>query len=260
VFGVEVKVGVNGYGTIGKRVALAVAKQDDMRLVGIVKKSVDAAAFQAVAQGLRLYVPGDEDVKVFESAGLKVEGTLRDLLGKVDVIVDATPGGVGQQYKPLYEKFGVKQVYQGGEKPDVAEVSFNSLCNYEEDQDAWRALFKALSYPEGFSYLRIGLDPGATCSLAAYADKLLVWVEKLDCRSVGERVKWLIDVVKPRRYSVNIGSGPGFEELVESLLGESMEFNVVYEEATTAKPVKSKLRDYIKDEDMLAAMTIALIH
>jgi glyceraldehyde-3-phosphate dehydrogenase (NAD(P)) len=132
VFGVEVKVGVNGYGTIGKRVALAVAKQDDMMLVGIVKKSVDAAAFQAVAQGLRLYVPGDEDVKVFESAGLKVEGTLRDLLGKVDVIVDATPGGVGQQYKPLYEKFGVKQVYQGGEKPDVAEVSFNSLCNYEE--------------------------------------------------------------------------------------------------------------------------------
>jgi hypothetical protein len=129
-----------------------------------------------------------------------------------------------------------------------------------EDQDAWRALFKALSYPAGFSYLRIGLDPGATCSLAAYADKLLVWVEKLDCRSVGERVKWLIDVVKPRRYSVNIGSGPGFEELVESLLGESMEFNVVHEEATTAKPVKSKLRDYIKDEDMLAAMTIALIH
>jgi glyceraldehyde-3-phosphate dehydrogenase (NAD(P)) len=132
VLEVKVRVGVNGYGTIGKRVAFAVAKQDDMELVGVVKKSVDIAAFQAVAQGLRLYVPGDEDVRNFESAGLKVNGTLQDLLGKVDVIVDATPGGVGQQYKPLYERFGVKQVYQGGEKPEVAEASFNSLCNYKE--------------------------------------------------------------------------------------------------------------------------------
>jgi glyceraldehyde-3-phosphate dehydrogenase (NAD(P)) len=129
---VRVRVAVNGYGTIGKRVALAVARQDDMELVGVVKKSVDASAFQAVALGLKLYTPTSEDSKLFEKAGLKVHGTLQDLLGKIDVIVDATPGGVGQQYKPLYEKFGVKQVYQGGEKPEVAEASFNSLCNYKD--------------------------------------------------------------------------------------------------------------------------------
>ncbi len=128
----KVKVAVNGYGTIGKRVALAVTRQDDMELVGVVKKSVDASAFQAVALGLKLYALTSEDIKLFEQSGLKVNGTLQDLLAKVDVIVDATPGGVGQQYKPVYEKFNVKQIYQGGEKPEVAEISFNSLCNYKE--------------------------------------------------------------------------------------------------------------------------------
>jgi len=129
-----------------------------------------------------------------------------------------------------------------------------------EDPDAWRALFKALSHPTGFSYLRIGVDPGATCSLAAYADNLLVWAEKLGCGDVGRRVKWLIGVVEPRRYVVNIGSGSGLEELMESLLGENVEFNVVPEETTTVKPVHSKIKDYVRDEDILAAMTIALIH
>lgn len=31
----EIRVAVNGYGVIGKRVAEAVAKQEDMRLVGM---------------------------------------------------------------------------------------------------------------------------------------------------------------------------------------------------------------------------------
>ena len=33
----KIKVGVNGYGTIGKRVATAVSKQDDMEVIGITK-------------------------------------------------------------------------------------------------------------------------------------------------------------------------------------------------------------------------------
>jgi glyceraldehyde-3-phosphate dehydrogenase (NAD(P)) len=32
-----VKVAINGYGTIGKRVADAVAEQDEMEIVGVVK-------------------------------------------------------------------------------------------------------------------------------------------------------------------------------------------------------------------------------
>jgi glyceraldehyde-3-phosphate dehydrogenase (NAD(P)) len=132
VIPVVVRVGVNGYGTIGKRVAHAITLFPESSLEGIVKKNPDYAAFQALSKGFKIYVPSSEDAARFDEAGIPVAGTLEDLLGKVDVMVDATPGGVGVRYKPLYEKHGVKAIYQGGEKPDVAKISFSSLCNYNE--------------------------------------------------------------------------------------------------------------------------------
>ena len=43
-----VKVAVNGYGNIGKRVADAIAKQGDMQLVGVSKTRPNFEAFVAV--------------------------------------------------------------------------------------------------------------------------------------------------------------------------------------------------------------------
>lgn len=127
-----VRVGVNGYGTIGKRVAWAIRMIEGLELVGVVKKNPDYAAYQAAAQGVKIYAPDEKSLKAFEEAGVRVAGILGDLLGRVDVIVDATPDGVGAQYKPVYESRGVKAIYQGGEDADVAEASFTSLCNYRE--------------------------------------------------------------------------------------------------------------------------------
>jgi glyceraldehyde-3-phosphate dehydrogenase (NAD(P)) len=125
-----VKVAVNGYGTIGKRVARAVALQPDMAVVGVVKNRPNWEALSAYKLGFPLYVPEDR-VDVFEKAGLRIEGTLRELLEKADVVVDATPGGVGAKYKPLYEETGIKAIFQGGEDASIAEVSFNALANYD---------------------------------------------------------------------------------------------------------------------------------
>ena len=127
----RIRVGVNGFGTIGKRVAEAVTLQPDMELVGVVKTRPDYAAYYAASRGIKLYAPADR-LEEFEKRGLPVEGSVEDLLEKVDVIVDATPGGVGAKYKPLYEEKGVKAIYQGGEKADVAEASFSTLCNYDQ--------------------------------------------------------------------------------------------------------------------------------
>lgn len=132
----EIKVGVNGFGTIGKRVALAVMLQRDMSLVGVVKRKVDYSAYYAASKAIPLYVPGEAEAEEFDKAGIKVAGTLQDLLKRVDVIVDATPEGQGEKNKPVYEEAGVRQVYQGGEKPGVAEVSFSSLCNYDDARGA----------------------------------------------------------------------------------------------------------------------------
>ncbi len=125
-----VKVAINGYGTIGKRVARAAALQPDMTVVGVVKNRPNWEALSAYRLGFPLYVPEDR-VEVFEKAGMRVEGTLEELLQKVDVVVDATPGGVGEKYRPLYEKAGVKAIFQGGEDASVADVSFNALANYD---------------------------------------------------------------------------------------------------------------------------------
>ena len=53
----KVKVGINGYGTIGKRVATAVNQQDDMEIVGITKTRPTYEAKDAVKKGYPVYVP-----------------------------------------------------------------------------------------------------------------------------------------------------------------------------------------------------------
>ncbi len=127
----RVKVAVNGYGTIGKRVADAIKLQPDMELVGVAKTSPNYEAFTAVKKGYKLYVPKENAAK-FEKAGIQVSGYIEDMINEADIIVDTTPNGIGASYKPLYQKFGKKAIFQGGEKADVAEVSFSALCNYNE--------------------------------------------------------------------------------------------------------------------------------
>jgi len=127
---VRVRVAINGYGTIGKRVADAVAKQPDMEVVGVVKTRPSFEAERAAQMGFPLFVGGDGTAADFDAAGLRVAGTVADLLGKSDVVVDATPDKVGKENRKLYEAANVRAIFQGGEKADVAEVSFNALGNF----------------------------------------------------------------------------------------------------------------------------------
>ncbi len=127
----KVRVAVNGYGTIGKRVAEAVSRQPDMELVGVTKTRPSFEARRAAEKGHPLYVAGDGALTEFTGAGLPVAGTLSDLLAKVDVVVDAAPEKVGRENRSLYDARGVRAIFQGGEKSDVAEASFSALGNYD---------------------------------------------------------------------------------------------------------------------------------
>jgi glyceraldehyde-3-phosphate dehydrogenase (NAD(P)) len=128
----KVKVAINGYGTIGKRVADAISLQPDMEVAGVTKTKPDFDAKMAVKKGYKLYAAIPERVKVFEEAGIEVHGTVEELLENVDLVVDCSPNKVGAQNKPLYEKLGIKAIFQGGEKKDVADVSFNAIANFEK--------------------------------------------------------------------------------------------------------------------------------
>ncbi len=125
-----VRVAVNGYGTIGKRVADAVALQPDLRLVGVAKTKPNFEARRAVERGYPLYVAGDGDRAAFDEAGLPVAGRIEELLRSVDVVIDAAPDKIGKANARLYSEAGVRAIFQGGEKAEVAEVSFNALANY----------------------------------------------------------------------------------------------------------------------------------
>ena len=129
----KVRVAINGYGTIGKRVADAVNMQKDMEVVGVTKTKPDFEAKMAIKKGYKLYAAIPDRVEVFEKAGLPIEGTIEDLIEKADIVVDCSPGKTGMENKKLYyEKAGIKAIFQGGEKKDVAEVSFNALANYDK--------------------------------------------------------------------------------------------------------------------------------
>lgn len=125
-------VGINGYGTIGKRVADAVSAQDDMKIVGVTKRTPNFEAKRAVELGYDIYMSAPNRENLFEEADIPVKGTINDLYDKVDVIVDCTPGGVGAKNMADYEKAGVKGIFQGGEKHDQIGRSFNSFSNFNE--------------------------------------------------------------------------------------------------------------------------------
>ncbi len=127
-----IRVGINGYGTIGKRVAEAISLQDDMKVMGVTKTRPDFEAELAIKKGFRLFsaIPGNEEK--FRDRGIEIEGNIENLIDDVDVIIDCSPGGYGAENRRVYERHGVKAIFQGGEKADVAQTSFISLCNYEK--------------------------------------------------------------------------------------------------------------------------------
>ncbi len=127
----KIKVGVNGYGIIGKRVADAVSLQPDMELIGVSDVVSDYRVKAAVVLGLPVYASLADKSNEMKDSGIPVAGTLDDLLKQVDVIVDCTPKGIGAKNLELYRKAGVKSIYQGGEKHELTGHSFVAQANYE---------------------------------------------------------------------------------------------------------------------------------
>jgi glyceraldehyde-3-phosphate dehydrogenase (NAD(P)) len=126
------RVFVNGYGVIGRRVAEAIARQHDMELVGIGKTKPDYKARLAVSRGYRIYVPSEKEAQSFAAQGIEVAGLTADAVKGADLTVDATPDGTGAKNLALYRELGKPAIFQGGEEPEVGEISFVSECNYDE--------------------------------------------------------------------------------------------------------------------------------
>jgi len=127
----KARVAVNGYGVIGKRVADAVALQEDMELIGVADVTYDYRIRVAVERGYPIYASLAEKRPEMETAGIPVQGTLHDLIEQVDVVVDCTPKGIGARTLEHYGEHGGKAIFQGGEKHELAGYSFVAQVNYE---------------------------------------------------------------------------------------------------------------------------------
>ncbi|MBI1971874.1 MAG: type II glyceraldehyde-3-phosphate dehydrogenase [Candidatus Aenigmarchaeota archaeon] len=125
-----ISVCVNGYGTIGKRVADALGRHPDVKLVGVSKFTPDADARIAAAKGIRMFVP-NENHDAFVKMGIVPAGTVEEMIDSSDIVVDAAPDKKGVKNKEeIYMPKNKKAIFQGGEKENVAEVSFNARSNF----------------------------------------------------------------------------------------------------------------------------------
>lgn len=126
----NVRVAVNGYGVIGKRVAAAVARQEDMSLAGVSDVVTDWRAHMVTRNGFSLFGVTAEHAGAMRAAGLDVTGTLDELLGQSDIVVDCTPKRIAAKNIDTYRHRGLKFIVQGGEKHEATGHSFVAEANY----------------------------------------------------------------------------------------------------------------------------------
>ena len=136
------RVAVNGYGVIGKRVAAAVVRQEDMSLTGVSDVVTDWRARMVTRNGFPLFGATAEHADAMQAAGLNVKGTLDELLGQTDVVVDCTPKRIAAKNVEVYRRRGLKFILQGGEKHEATGHSFVAESNFASalNRDATRVV------------------------------------------------------------------------------------------------------------------------
>ena len=174
----KARVGVLGYGVIGRRVADAVRAQPDMEVVGIAGRPASFSLRGAQLRQYDVYVTTPAAAEDAASRCCRIRGSLEDLLSKCDVLLDCTPSHVPGEYAALYERFPqLTVIVQGGEKHSFGGISFNAFANYAQAVGKKRvrviscsstgtarfvfALDQAFGLKRAFAALtRRGADPG----------------------------------------------------------------------------------------------------
>ncbi|TDD97935.1 type II glyceraldehyde-3-phosphate dehydrogenase [Flavobacterium cellulosilyticum] len=124
-------IAVIGYGVIGKRVADAINKQDDLKLVGVCDVISDWRIQNAVRKEYNIYAATPEAEKEMKIANIPLKGSMQELLKKVDLVVDCTPKNIAAQNIKMYKEIGIKFIVQGGEKHETTGHSFSAENNYK---------------------------------------------------------------------------------------------------------------------------------
>jgi glyceraldehyde-3-phosphate dehydrogenase (NAD(P)) len=128
-----VRVFINGYGNIGRRLASALSKDKEIILLGIAKYNMDVQILKDLKNEFDVYVP-ENLVHKYKNL---VSGSVREGVSESDIVLDAAKEGHGYSNKiKLYEPMKKPAIFQGGEERHgdkaVAEMIHNSRVNYDE--------------------------------------------------------------------------------------------------------------------------------
>ena len=131
-----VKVFINGYGNIGKRLASAFSHDKEIQFVGIGKYSIDDRVDEAFAKKFAVYVP-EQKISDFRQKGYDISGTISDAVKESDLVIDAAKDGFGYTNKVnFYIPMNKSAIFQGGEDrtggKKVADIIHNSRINYDQ--------------------------------------------------------------------------------------------------------------------------------
>src|SRR6478736_10569705 len=131
-----VRVFINGYGNIGRRIASAFSHDEEIQLVGIGKYSIDDRLDEAFTKKFDVYVP-EEKMPDFRQKGYDISGTISDAVKASDIVIDAAKDGFGYTNKKnFYIPMGKSAIFQGGEdragEKKVADIIHNSRINYDK--------------------------------------------------------------------------------------------------------------------------------
>ncbi len=129
-----VKIFINGYGNIGRRLASALSVDKEIQLVGVAKYTIDDKVKEALDNRFNVFVP-DEMLGAFKEKGYDVTGSIKDAVKHSNLVIDAAKEGGGyDNKKSLYEPMNKPAIFQGGEDRhgdrSVADMIHNSRVNY----------------------------------------------------------------------------------------------------------------------------------
>jgi glyceraldehyde-3-phosphate dehydrogenase (NAD(P)) len=134
-----VKLFINGYGNIGRRLATAISLDRDINLIGVAKYSADERAKEAISNGYKVFIPQSLE-KDFINKKLEFDGYIEEAIERSDIVIDASKEGLGFKNKQkFYLPMKKMAVFQGGEdrqgKYSVADIIHNSRVNYDKIAD-----------------------------------------------------------------------------------------------------------------------------
>src|SRR5512145_2570025 len=110
-----VKLFINGYGNIGRRLATAFNLDKQVNLIGIAKYSADERAKEAVSKGYKIFIPQSIE-KDFNNRKLEFSGYTEEAIEQSDIVIDASKEGLGFENKQKYYVPMKKMaIFQGGE-------------------------------------------------------------------------------------------------------------------------------------------------